>query len=67
MGKLFATCTSETTNGLAFRLIISQPDAALYIQVPMFETTVAVQITVKAGCRKAPPGLGFVAVATGKG
>jgi len=29
------------------RLVISQPDAALYIQVPMFATTVAIHSTVK--------------------
>jgi hypothetical protein len=32
--------------GSGSRLVMSQPDATLYIQEPMFETTVAVQITV---------------------
>jgi hypothetical protein len=31
------------------RLVISQPDAALYIQPPMFETTVAVQEVTAIG------------------
>jgi len=31
---------------------MSQPDAALYIQVPTFETTVAIQMIAKARCRK---------------
>jgi hypothetical protein len=35
----------ETINGYELRLVISQPDAALYIQPPMFEITVAVHIT----------------------
>jgi hypothetical protein len=30
------------------RLVISQPEAMLYIQPPMFETTVAIQITANA-------------------
>jgi hypothetical protein len=33
------------------RLVISQPDAALYIQLPTFETTVAVHSTVKVAWR----------------
>jgi len=33
------------------RLVISQPDAALYIQPPMFEITVAVQMTANVLCR----------------
>jgi len=43
-------------NGSAFRPVINQPEAALYIQVPMLETTVALQITVNASCRNAPQG-----------
>jgi hypothetical protein len=35
--------------GSGLRLVISHPDAALYIQLPTFETTVAVQSTVQAG------------------
>ena len=48
IGRLFATCTIETMNGSGSRLVISQPEATLYIQPPMFETTVAVQITANA-------------------
>jgi hypothetical protein len=32
-------------------LVISHPDAVLYIQEPIFETTVAVHITVNGLCR----------------
>ena len=32
------------TKGSAERLVISQPEPALYIQVPMFETSVAIHI-----------------------
>jgi hypothetical protein len=39
------------TKGSAERLVISQPEPALYIQVPMFETSVAIHITVKTRCR----------------
>ena len=41
-GRLLATCTSDTSSGLGLRLVISHPEAALYIQVPMLETTVAI-------------------------
>src|ERR1700683_339819 len=45
IGRLLATCTMETMNGLGSRLVMSQPDATLYIQPPTFETTVAAQIS----------------------
>ncbi|HEX5958855.1 MAG TPA: hypothetical protein VFY92_09400 [Hyphomicrobiaceae bacterium] len=32
----------ETTSGLGSRSVISQPEAVLYIQLPMLETTVAI-------------------------
>src|SRR5262249_36839344 len=51
MGSVVATCTSDTMSGSGLRLVISQPEAALYIQLPTFATTVAVQITANAGCR----------------
>src|ERR1700690_2100070 len=51
MGRLLATCTRETMNGSGLRLVMSQPDAMLYIQPPMFETTVAVQITANVRLR----------------
>src|SRR5215831_14569151 len=51
MGSVVATCTSDTMSGSGLRLVISQPDAALYIELPTFAMTVAVQITANAGCR----------------
>ena len=51
MGKEPAACTSATTKGPGLRPVISQPEAALYIQPPTLETTVAIQITAKARCR----------------
>jgi hypothetical protein len=48
MGREVATWTIDTIRGSALKLVMSQPDAALYIQVPMFDTTVAVHITAKA-------------------
>ena len=48
IGKELAACTSATINGSGLRLVMSQPEAALYIQPPTLETTVAVQITVNA-------------------
>src|SRR5208282_4877282 len=51
IGRLFATCTIDTMSGSASRLVMSQPEATLYIHPPMFETTVAVQIIVNARCR----------------
>jgi hypothetical protein len=41
-----ATCTNETTSGDELRSVINQPQAAEYIQPPMFETTVAIHSTV---------------------
>ena len=49
-GRLAATCTKDTINGSLVRLVISQPDAALYIQPPMFEITVAIHTRVKMRC-----------------
>ena len=51
IGRLFATCTIDTMSGSGSRLVMSQPDATLYIHAPMFETTVAVQIIVNARWR----------------
>jgi hypothetical protein len=42
----------ETMSGLGSRLVMSQPDATLYIQPPMFETTVAAQISANVLTRK---------------
>ncbi len=49
MGSVVATCTSDTMSGSGLRLVISQPEAALYIQLPTFAMTVAVQITANSG------------------
>ncbi len=62
IGRLAATCTNDTVSGSGARLAISQPEAAVYIQVPMLAMTEAVQITVNAGWRnglKAEPVVGF--------
>src|SRR5436305_15130008 len=50
-GSVVATCTIETMNGSGLRLVISHPEAALYIQVPTFAMTVAVHSTTKFGWR----------------
>ena len=49
MGNVVATCTSDTTSGSGLRFVISHADAALNIQPPIFETTVAVQMAAKIG------------------
>ena len=41
-GRLVATWTRETISGLGSRLVMSHPEAALFIQEPTFETTVAI-------------------------
>ena len=46
-GNVVATWTIETMNGSGFRSVISQPDAALYIQPPILEMTVAPHTTAK--------------------
>jgi hypothetical protein len=46
-GRPPATWTNDTDNGSAFKLVINQPAAALYILLPMFATRVAVQMTAK--------------------
>jgi len=47
IGRLFATCTNETVSGSGSRLVMSQPEATLYIQPPIFDTTVALQMMAK--------------------
>jgi hypothetical protein len=51
IGRLLATCTMETMNGSGSRLVMSQAEATLYIQPPMLETTVAIQINVNTRWR----------------
>ena len=48
IGRLLAACTKATRSGSGLRLVISQPDAALYIQPPTLETSVAVHTTANA-------------------
>jgi hypothetical protein len=48
IGSEVATCTRATIKGSGLSPVISHPAAAFCIQVPMFETTVAIQRTVKA-------------------
>jgi hypothetical protein len=47
-GTVEATCTSETITGLESSVVMSHAAAAAYIQLPMFATTVAVQMTENA-------------------
>ena len=47
MGKVVAARTRTTLSGSGLRVVISQPAAALCIQLPILETTVATQSTVK--------------------
>jgi hypothetical protein len=47
IGKVVATWTIETMNGSGLRSLISQPHAALYIQPPILEMTVAPHTTEK--------------------
>src|SRR3954468_9026876 len=51
IGRVVATCTIDTMNGSGLRLVISHPDAALYIQLPMFAMTVAVHNTENVAWR----------------
>src|ERR1700722_10665986 len=52
IGRVFATCTRETVSGSESRLVMSQPHATLYIQPPIFDTTVAIQMSVNVRWRK---------------
>src|SRR5882724_2147944 len=56
IGSVVAACTSDTINGSGSRVVISQPDAALYIQVPILAMTVAVHNTVKVPRRNGAQG-----------
>ena len=68
IGRLFATCTSETSSGSVLSVVMNQPQAALYIHVPMLATTPAVHSTLNAGYLKgahAPPSASRDRVVTG--
>ena len=54
IGSVDAACTMVTRRGLGLRPVISQPEAALYIQLPVLATTVALQRTVKPSSEWAP-------------
>ena len=47
-GNVVAACTSVTTEGVGFRVVISQPAPTSCIQVPVFDTKVAVHKSAKA-------------------
>jgi cytochrome c oxidase assembly factor CtaG len=51
-GTLLATCTKDTISGSVVSVVINQPAAALYIQPPMFDTTVATHTSANMRCRK---------------
>src|SRR5690242_18152299 len=51
IGSVVATCTSDTISGSGLSVVISQPEAALYIQPPILATTVAVHSIAKMPCR----------------
>src|ERR1700684_2771578 len=48
IGSVVATCTRATSTGLGFSPVINHAAAALYIQDPTFETTVAVHMMLNA-------------------
>ena len=49
-GRAFVAWTSDTIRGLASRPVINQLEAALYIQPPTLETTVASHSMAKTRC-----------------
>jgi hypothetical protein len=55
-GRAFAAWTSDTIRGLASRPVINQLEAALYIQPPTLETTVASHNVAKMRCRNGAQG-----------
>jgi hypothetical protein len=56
IGNVVAACTRETIRGLGDNDIISQAAPTSCIQVPMLETTVAVQSARKTGSRNGAQG-----------
>jgi hypothetical protein len=53
-GKLTATWTNDTANGLASRFVISHREPASYIARPIFATALPIQMAVNAAWLKAP-------------
>jgi len=54
IGKLLATCTSETARGSAFKFVINHADAVSEIATPVSEHVVAAHITENGKWEKAP-------------
>src|SRR3984957_18681792 len=54
IGRVLATCTSETALGSGFRLVISQAEAVSEIASPVNEQVVATHITANGVWEKAP-------------
>ena len=52
MGKFAATCTKETIKGDELSEVMSHAEVELYIQPPIFDTSVAVQMIAYGRCRK---------------
>jgi hypothetical protein len=63
-GTVEATCTSETITGLESSVVIGHAAAAAYIPLPMFATTVAVQMTENAVWRNGVQGEGWTVTST---
>src|SRR4051812_8776994 len=64
IGRVDAVWTNPTITGSGRSVVISQADAALYIQPPMLDTMVASQIVLKRPCRNGAHGelpVGFAA------
>src|SRR6187431_2302695 len=56
IGRAVITCTMATARGSGFKSVISQLAAALCIQIPTLDTSVATHRTVNARLRKGPRG-----------
>ena len=54
IGRLLATCTSETALGSGFRLVISQAEAVSEMANPVSEQVVATHITANGMWANAP-------------
>jgi NAD(P)-dependent dehydrogenase (short-subunit alcohol dehydrogenase family) len=54
IGRLLATCTSETALGSAFKDVINQAEDVSEIAIPVSEQVVATHITANGRCEKAP-------------
>src|SRR5688572_7192456 len=59
IGRVVATSTSETISGSGRRLVINQPLAICWIQVPRLETMLAVHNARNSGTFNGSHGLGW--------